>query len=119
MFFEINNSDALQSAWNTLCSFLTEHNASKDGVFNSKLVVYELVGNVLRHAKGVATVLTEVDGGYVRLEVRSSSPFTPPDKSRCSDVYAENGRGLFIVDKVCEERVFTPDGGIQVKIRIR
>jgi len=119
MFFEIKNSDALQNAWNTLCSFLTEHNASNDGVFNSKLVVYELVGNVLRHSSGVATVQGEVENGYVKIEVRSSLPFVPPAQSRCSDVYAESGRGLFIVDKVCEERICTPDGGIQVKIRIR
>jgi len=119
MLFEIDNSDTLQSALKTLCSFLAEKKLSEDCVFDCKLVVYELVGNVLRHSGGVAKLRSDVGEGFVKLEVFSSVPFVPPKESRCSDVFAENGRGLFIVDKVCEERICTPDGVIKVKIKIK
>ncbi|MBQ8658897.1 MAG: ATP-binding protein [Clostridia bacterium] len=119
MFFEVKDSDALQSALSELCSFLAENSIPEDCVFDSKLVLYELVGNILRHSGGVATVHGAISGEFVELKVFSSSPFVPPEKSVCSEVYAESGRGLFIVDKVCAERSYTPDGAIKVKIKIR
>ncbi len=119
MFFEVKDSSALQNALRELCSFLAENGVSEDCTFDCKLVLYELVGNILRHSGGVATVHGTILGEFVEWKVFSSSPFVPPEKSVCSEVYAESGRGLFIVDKVCAERVYTPDGAIKVKIKIR
>lgn len=119
MFFEVNDQKSLEAAMAALCQYLTERSVPHGSVFDSKLVVSELVGNVLRHSNGVATLRGGVKDGFVELKVHSTVHFRPPEKSSCSDVYAESGRGLFIVDNVCAERIFTEDGGIEVRIKIQ
>ena len=112
MFMEVKNFEALKEAMKELCDFLAESDVPEDSVFDSKLVVSELVSNVLQHSDGVASLESEILGEFIELKVRSSVRFCPPEESRCSEVYAESGRGLFIVDNVCTERSFTEDGGI-------
>ena len=119
MIIRIDDRTALKGAMQQLTDFLRAVSASEEGVFHSKLVVSELVGNVFRHSEGGASVSLERTGEFVRLTVRATKPFYPPEKSTLSDVYAENGRGLFIVDSVCEERTTTPDGEISVRIKIQ
>ena len=119
MFFEVKNQKSLDTALVALCQYLTENGVPHGSIFDSKLVVSELVGNVLRHSDGVATLHGGIKDGFVELKVLSTVFYRPPENSRCSDVYAESGRGLFIVDNVCAERIFTDDGGIQVRIKIQ
>ncbi|MFQ9737252.1 MAG: ATP-binding protein [Christensenellaceae bacterium] len=98
---EVKNFEALKEAMKELCDFLAESDVPEDSVFDSKLVVSELVSNVLQHSDGVASLESEIRGEFIELKVRSSVRFCPPEESRCSEVYAESGRGLFIVDNVC------------------
>ncbi len=109
----------LQDAINRLCEFLEEWEVPYDNVFDSKLVVSELVSNALKHTKGVATFESEVTDGFIKIKVSSSVAFTPPEKSVCSDVYAEHGRGLFLVDSVCESRTMNEKGEIVVTIKVK
>ena len=118
MFFEVKNFQALRRAMKRLSEYLEESDIPEENVFDSKLVVSELVGNVLRHSDGVASLEGEIQGEFIELKVHSSVCFCPPDESRCPDVLAESGRGRFIVDNVCAERTFTEDGCIRVRIRI-
>lgn len=119
MRFEIKNLTAMQEALERLCEFLIEENIPSGSVFDSKLVVSELIGNVLKHSDGIASLEWWVDGGFIRLKINSTSPFVPPEKSNLPNAYAEHGRGLFLVDSVCEERITTADGGILVRIKIQ
>ena len=119
MVFKIENTAVLTSVIDSFCFSLAKQNISSESVFDCKLVVYELVGNVLRHSGGVATLQGGVENGFVKIQIYSSKPFVPPEQSCCSDVLSENGRGLFIVDKICEERIYTPDGGITVTIKVK
>ena len=118
MFIEVKNYEALKEAMKQLCDFLAESDVPEDSVFDSKLVVSELVSNVLQHSDGVASLDGEIHGEFIELKVHSSVRFCPPEDSFCSDVLAESGRGLFIVDSVCTERSFTEDGSIKVLIKI-
>ena len=119
MFFEVNDYNALQKATDAFCLFLTEKKIPEEHIFDSKLVVFELVSNVLKHSHGTARVWLEIlSGGFIELKVFSSTPYFPPSESKLSEPYAEGGRGLFIVDNVCVERTFTDDGAIRVLIKI-
>jgi anti-sigma regulatory factor (Ser/Thr protein kinase) len=100
------------------CRFLSDFGLTEDNIFDCRLVANELLGNVLRHAKTQACFQGDIADGYVQLLVQSNSPFVPPEKSVCSDVYSEHGRGLFLVDSVCAERVYREDGSIVIKIKI-
>ena len=119
MRFEIHNLTAMQEALERLCEFLIQENIPSGNVFDSKLVVSELIGNVLKHSDGIASLEWGVEGGFIRLKINSTSPFTHPTKSSLPPVYSEHGRGLFLVDSVCEERITTADGGILVRIKIQ
>lgn len=118
MIFEIENHLAMREALDELCLYLAQNGISPERVFDSKLVATELVGNVLRHSDGIAKLCGEIAGEFIELIVLSSIPFIPPKVSRKAELYAESGRGLYLVDSVCEERLSTSDGGIKVRIRI-
>lgn len=119
MIFEIENYLALRKAMDEFCDFLLAEQVEKERVFDSKLAVYELIGNVLKHSGGSATLHGEIVEERIRLKIVAEKPFCPPDTTNCADVFSENGRGLFLVDKLCEERIFTPQGELIIIIKTK
>ena len=119
MIFEIENYQTLKRAVEELCDFLFDNEVPMDRVFDSKLAAYELLGNVLKHSGGSAKLQGAITDGFVELKILAQRAFCPPDKGTCSDVYSEHGRGLFLVDSVCAERVYHDDGSIVIKIKIQ
>lgn len=115
MIFRIENVDGMHDVLRNVCKYLEENGVSQDGVFNTKLAVTELVGNILKHAKAIATVSVTLNT-FIELTVRSTVAFTAPIKSQCSTVFSESGRGLFLVDSVCISRNQTEDGSIVLTI---
>ncbi len=118
MRLEMKSYQDFQRAVSELTAFLHAQKLSPNTVFDSKLVLHELLGNVLQHANGIASVEVDVGGGFVHVTVRAEKVFCPPKESVCPDCTAERGRGLFLVDSVCAERSFTENGEIFVKIKI-
>ena len=118
MIFEIDDYSSMQDAITRFCLFLSQNKVPDERVFDSRLVANELVGNVLRHAQGRAKLHGDIREGFVELVVFSSVAFIPPTTAPKADLYAEHGRGLFLIDSVCYERKTTKDGGILVRIRI-
>lgn len=119
MFLKVNNLKDLQEAMERLCDFLLLSQIPQESIFDSKLVVSELVGNVLKHSDGIASLHTEVKDGLINLKITSSKPYVLPEKSVCSDVFSEHGRGLFLVDRVCLTRSQTSDGEIIVTLAVK
>ncbi|MBO5240925.1 MAG: ATP-binding protein [Clostridia bacterium] len=119
MFFQINDYASLREAIEDVSRFLNEKDVPSERVFDARLVVNELIGNVFRHAKSTARLGVELNGGFLELHVLSEIPFIPPTISKRAEVFAENGRGLFLVDSVSEERSLTEEGGILVRIKIK
>ena len=117
MQFLIKGYDDLKTSTATLCEELQKNGVSNSAVFDCRLVIAELVGNVLKHGNGQASLGVEVTADSLLITVTSSQKFTPPKISRCSGVYAESGRGLFLVDYYSEERTTTSEGSITVKIK--
>lgn len=118
MVFEIENYVTLKQAVEDFCAFLYAENIPEECVFNSKLVAYELLGNVLKHANSKAKFCGKIDTETVEIQVSCEKVFTPPQKTVCAEVFSEHGRGLFLIDQLCLERTHTQDG-ICVRIKIR
>ena len=55
MFFKVNNLKDLQEGMERLCEFLLQSDIPAESIFDSKLVVSELIGNVLKHSDGIAS----------------------------------------------------------------
>ena len=115
--FEVKTVVELQNATQAFCQHLEENSVPKDKVYDCRLVVNELVGNVLRHSDGWATFQSNVEKDRVEIFIRSTAQFFPPAKSQCSPVTAESGRGLFLVDSVSVSRTVTPEGEIKVTLK--
>ena len=118
MLLKVNNYAALQAALDRMCEDLLAQGVTKDCVFDCKLVACELLGNALKHGEGEASLLAQIQEKTVILKVGSESPFVLPEKITCSHLLAESGRGLFLVDTLCEGQIFTEEDGIVAKIRI-
>lgn len=117
MFFEVKNYTTLRGAIDALTSILHAENVSPDSVFDSKLVVSELLGNVLQHSQGEAKLHLEIKDGALEMRIHATDNYVPKCFD-CSDVYAEHGRGLFLVKKYCEICTFSETEGIFVKIKL-
>ena len=118
MTYEIENYELLRHATEKFCGFLSDANVPPERIFDSRLVVYELLGNVLKHSTGKASLHYVITNGFVEVKIYASVPYELPSCPKCSDVYAESGRGLFLVDTICFERSLTEDGGLLVRIKI-
>ena len=117
MQFEIKTIKHVQAELAAFCRFLTEQNVSQSGVFDCRLVASELVGNVFKHGNGGAILQAVCNGGCVELTVRSQNPFMPQNTPSCPSVWEEHGRGLFLVNSVCEKWCEV-DGGVKVRILV-
>lgn len=118
MYFEIDDYNALREALHQMCVGFTAESVPEDKVFDSKLVASELLSNVLQHGGGRAYFRVSLIGNAIEISVKGSNGFRPPEKSACSGVTEECGRGLFLVDAVCETRRYSEQDGICVVIRI-
>lgn len=107
----------MERALKELEAFLTDCGLTDESVFDGKLVASELISNVFQHSSGSARLESEIAGEDVKIKVSSSKAFVPPEKSTCSGVYEESGRGLYIIDCISEKRFCTSDGGICVSIK--
>lgn len=118
MYFEIDDYGALKAALQNMCIRFSCENVPEDTLFDSKLVATELLSNVLQHGGGRAYFRAEIMDGQITLSVRSSRDFRPPETSSCSAATEEHGRGLFLVDTICESREYSEQDGIRVYIKI-
>ncbi len=116
--FEVRDYETLQKSIVDFCRFLSDFGVSSEKIFDCRLVADELLGNVLRHTHGVARMHVAMEEGFVLLTICASAPSTPPKTSVCSDVYAEHGRGLYLVDSVCAERIVKENGDVLVRIKM-
>jgi serine phosphatase RsbU (regulator of sigma subunit)/anti-sigma regulatory factor (Ser/Thr protein kinase) len=70
----------------------------------AELVVNELLGNVARHSPGPAELVLEWRNNGARVAVSDrGQPFEPPSPTELIDLFAESGRGLFLIRSVAEQ----------------
>ena len=116
--FQVKDFASLQTALDGLCQFLAEWGVAQEKGFDCKLVACELVGNVLKYTNGHAGLRAEMMDGGVRLKALSETFFQLPEHIVCSGLYAEGGRGLFLVNSLCEGQVSAEEDGIVAMIKL-
>ena len=117
MKIEVSDARALRDALDRFCQYLQSSDVAEESIFDSRLVLSELAGNVLKHSCGSARLRLDIVGGKIEVEVRSDNFFCPPEKPCLPAADSESGRGLYLVDKICECRSVTKEGGLRVVIR--
>ena len=114
--YEINNLTELREATKKMGDFLLEQGVPCELAFDSRLIVCELATNVVKHSESVARIEASVSAKEIVLTVYAKDGSLPPVVSVCSEVTAESGRGLYLVDKLSFQRTVTEDGGVRVGI---
>jgi len=56
--------------------------------------------------------------GFVELKIISDHVIAPTAEVKNADLFAEHGRGLFLVKTLCEERIYIEEDGVRVQIKI-
>lgn len=83
---------------------------SSDTVFDVKLVVFELAGNVLQHSKQPAEVTVELDQNSVYVNICGGNSFDCEKKCALPDERGECGRGLYLVQSISERLEYQQEG---------
>ena len=117
--FQVKDYASLQTMLDELCQALTEWHIAQEKIFDCKLIACELVGNVLKYANGQAGLRVELLEGAIRLKALSETYFALPEHIVCSGLYAESGRGLFLVNSLCEGRIAAEKDGITAVVKLK
>ena len=88
--FEIENYGSLNRAVEELCAYLLASAVSPERVFDSKLVAYELLANVLKHTESSATFSGWIEDGFVRLKIVSRHAFCPAEREDAANTFTSN-----------------------------
>lgn len=114
--FKVDNLKNMKAELKTFSDFLKASGVSDDAVFASKLVSCELITNVIRHSGGEAEFCGRIESGGISITVSSES-FKGLDVVRpAPDVFAESGRGLYIIRSICKKIESGENGEIKVFI---
>lgn len=119
MVYDIQSLDDFKQAIDEICAKLLSKSLCAEKIFDCKLTAHELISNVLQHSGGSAVLEVAVTAETIEITVRAEKPFIPPTKGECPPTEAERGRGLYLIDSVCAERVFTKEGAIVVRIALK
>ena len=115
---DVKNLMELHRVTREFCDALLAAGVPQERAFDCRLIANELLANTLKHSQCEATLCWAVLERKVELWVVSPVPYTPPSQSACSDILAEHGRGLYLVDTFSCERTVTEDGAIKVVVKI-
>lgn len=98
--FKVEDLKNMNAQLKAFSDFLRSLNVSEDDVFLCRLVSCELIANVIRHGGEAADFTGELLSDKISITVTAESQknvnLTPP----IPDVFAESGRGLYIINAV-------------------
>ena len=115
--FKVDNLKNMGTHLQTFAEFLRLSGADDEDIFASKLVSCELITNVIRHGGDEAEFTGVLSGDRIMITVTAES-FKNLDISRpAPDVFAESGRGLYIVKRICSDIERGERGEIKVIIK--
>ena len=115
--FKIDNLKNMSEQLKTFAEFLRLSGADDEDIFASKLVSCELITNVIRHAGEEAEFTGALSNDTIIITVTAES-FKNLDISRpAPDVFAESGRGLYIIKSICSDIERGERGEIKVLIK--
>ena len=114
--FKIDNLKTMSSHLKTFAEFLRLSGADDEDIFASKLVSCELITNVIRHGGDEAEFTGSLSKDTITISVTAES-FKNVDISRpAPDVFAESGRGLYIIKSLSSNIERGERGEIKVLI---
>ena len=114
--FKVDNLKNMSAELKTFADYLRVAGACDDDIFASRLVSCELITNVIRHGGDEAEFTGALTGDRIIIRIAADSLRGLDLKGKVPDVFAESGRGLYIVKCFCEEIQRGESGELKVEI---
>lgn len=115
--FRVDNLKNMNDCLKPFLEFLRSFGVTDDDVFDSRLVSCELITNVIRHLGETANFEGGVNADNIVICVSSENTDGTKVAATLPDVFAESGRGFYIVKTICSGNVFSD--GCSVKVYIK
>ena len=115
--FKVDNLKSMKENLADFVEFLRLSGANDEDIFASKLISCELITNVIRHGGDEAEFTGTIAGDKIIITVAADSLKDINLNRPAPDVFAENGRGLYIVKSFCCELCRGESGEVRVVIR--
>lgn len=115
--FKIDNLKNMNLELRAFAEFLRSENITDDDIFASRLVSCELISNVIRHSGEAAEFTGKLLGDAIEITVSAQSLSGVSLEANLPDVFAESGRGLFIIQSVCGGNIEQVNGAVRVLIK--
>ncbi len=116
--FDVTDAVEAMSARRALAGELRSTGLNKENVLVAEMIVAELLGNVVRYARGRVDVILDYSADVPVVHIIDGGTGFEYNPRLPADTYAENGRGLFIVAELAREFTIsrTPGGGSHARV---
>jgi PAS domain S-box-containing protein len=101
--FEVDDVEAAHRSRHEFVSYLVSRGVSEQDVYAAELVFGELIGNVVRHAPGPIEITLDWSDVSPVLHVIDKGPGFQHIAKLPSDIFSENGRGLYLIASLTED----------------
>jgi hypothetical protein len=115
--FEVDNLINMNCALQNFIDYLKGLNVKEDELFDCRLVSCELITNVIRHCGETASFKGAMRGNNIVISVSSKSSEGVEIVPTLPDVFAESGRGLYIVNAISDGHIKVVGNEIRVVIK--
>lgn len=115
--FRVDNLKNMNAELKSFAEFLRLSGADDDDIFASRLVSCELITNVIRHGGDAAFFTGSLTGEDIIITVAADSLRGLDLNFGVPDVFAESGRGMYIVKSFCNGIERGASGEIKVTIK--
>ena len=118
--FKVDNLKNMNVALKQFLDFLEKSGVLEDDIFDSRLVSCELITNVIRHGNEEAHFEGIVAGDVIKITVKGGQANAVCQTPKLpNDIFAESGRGLYIIKSICSGDIKTEGSSVTVKIKIK
>ena len=114
--FRVDNLKNMTACLKPFLDYLRSADVDDDAVFDSRLVSCELISNVLKHLGETASFEGAINADNIVITVSSENTDGKKIEAKLPDVFAESGRGLYIIKTICRGNIFSD--GCSVKVYI-
>ena len=115
--FKVSDLKKMNESLKEFSDFLRRASVAEEDIFASRVVSCELISNVIIHSGKSAEFCGGLEGGGIVITVTASG-FENLDLSpSLPDVFAESGRGMYIVNCLSGGNVQRSEDGLKVFIK--
>lgn len=109
--FQVDNLKNMNAQLKNFAEFLRANGIADEDIFMSRLASCELITNVIRHSGEAARFTGELMGDRIAITVSAARQLPFELAPSVPDVFAEGGRGLYIVNSISLNGIERGEGG--------